>query len=172
MKVCIKCGEKKEFSEYYGVQGDCKECTKKRVRIREAEKRKDPKWVKKEKERHQKKYHRLGYKDKHKPTPEAKKEAIRKYKDKYPEKYKAKNASQRMQKEVKENHLHHWSYNEEHHKDVIELTPKVHALIHRYMVYDQERMMYRSTEDNILLDSRELHLHFCEEMMIKYRDDL
>tara|TARA_R110002012_G_C11435684_1_gene589955 strand:- start:51 stop:638 length:588 start_codon:yes stop_codon:yes gene_type:complete len=32
MKICKDCGEKKDFSAFYGVQNECKECTKKRVK--------------------------------------------------------------------------------------------------------------------------------------------
>ena len=60
---------------------------------------------------------------------------------------------------VKENHLHHWSYNKEHWKDCIELSEKEHNLAHRYMIYDQERMMYRDL-DGILLDTKEAHLEY------------
>ena len=31
MKICKDCGKEKEQSEFYGVQGECKECTRKRV---------------------------------------------------------------------------------------------------------------------------------------------
>ena len=49
---------------------------------------------------------------------------------------------------------HHWSYQEPHRKDVIFLDPMQHNKYHRYMTYDQERMMYR-TPDGVLLDTRE-----------------
>tara|TARA_R110000822_G_scaffold23066_4_gene71606 strand:+ start:4911 stop:5504 length:594 start_codon:yes stop_codon:yes gene_type:complete len=32
MKVCKECNKEKELSLFYGVQGECKECTKKRVK--------------------------------------------------------------------------------------------------------------------------------------------
>lgn len=33
MKKCKDCGKNKKESDYYGIQNECKECTKKRVRI-------------------------------------------------------------------------------------------------------------------------------------------
>lgn len=150
MKVCIKCNEEKELNEYYGVQGDCKTCVKKRVILREIEKRKDPKWVEKERERGREKYHRLGCK---KPTYEMKKKAMDKYIEKYPEKIKAKIKMGKTKAKIKGNHLHHWSYNEEHYKDVVELSVSDHNTIHRFTTYDQERMMYRS-KDGLLLDTK------------------
>ena len=58
------------------------------------------------------------------------------------------------------NNLHHWSYNDEHFKDVIELNVKDHAMVHRHIIYDQERMMYRDL-DGVLLDTRERHIEYC-----------
>jgi len=166
-KVCFRCNTEQPITEYYkhkkmadGHLNKCKTCTKSDSKINEDEKRKDPAFVEKEKTRAREKYHRLGYKDKHKPTPEQKKKAIEKSRKKYPEKYKAKNASQRIPKKHKSNHNHHWSYNEEHWKDVIEVTPKLHALIHRLMDYDQESKMYRNSVTGELLDTKEKHKSF------------
>ena len=75
-----------------------------------------------------------------------------------------------MKKSIKDNHLHHWSYNEEHHKDVIEITPKQHAKAHRFIVYDQERMMYRRFDNNILLDTREAHESFIQYCITELED--
>jgi arylamine N-acetyltransferase len=153
MKICIKCNKEKEWTDFYTGQGDCKTCVKERVRLREIEKRKDPEWLEKELERQRKKYHRLEYKDKHKPTYEMKKKAMDKYKARFPEKILAKNKMSGLKAKIKGNHLHHWSYNEEHYRDVIELEESDHNLIHRLTTYDQERKMYR-TQDGVLLDSK------------------
>lgn len=117
----------------------------------------------KEKERHRDKYHRLDYKQKHKPTPEKKKEAMDKYKEKYPEKTKAKILSQRLPCE-KGNHLHHWSYNIKDAKDCIELSPKEHSLIHRFIDYDQSTFMYKDLKGN-LLDTKEKHLSYISNVL-------
>ena len=156
LKTCKECNIEKMSSEFYGSQGECKVCTKERVRRREEKLRQNPDWYEKEKARHRDKYYRLGYKELHKSTPENKKIIIERHNDKYPEKYHARNACQHIKKE-KGNELHHWCYNELYHKDVIELNKADHALLHRYIKYDNELMMYRNLE-GILLDTKESHL--------------
>ena len=71
-----------------GRSAACKNCTKKDAREREKILRSNPEWVEKEKKRAREKYHRLGYKDKHKPNPEKKKTIIENYKNMKHEKYK------------------------------------------------------------------------------------
>ena len=165
-KTCFKCNTEKPLSDYYkhkkmgdGHLGKCKECAKKDSNKREERLRNDVVWINGEKERCREKYHRLGYKYKT-PTFEKKKEAMRKYKMKYPEKIKARNSSQKMKPQIKGNVLHHWSYNEEHFKDVIELSVADHNKAHRHMVYDAERKMYRRADNNILLDTKEAHIEY------------
>jgi len=167
MKQCFKCGEIKPLQDYYKhkMMGDghlnkCKQCTKDDVRARESEKKKDPDWVESEKDRHRLKYHRLEYREIHKPTTEQKRKIMERYKAKFPEKIKAAYMSGRIKPQIKGSNMHHWSYNEKHFRDVIELTVKDHNTAHRYMVYDQERKMYRTANDGILLDTRELHVNF------------
>lgn len=175
MKVCKKCNENKNESDFYsckknsdGLFGSCKECVKKRVRERAQILGKDPSWVEYEKKRSREKYHRLGYKDKYKPTKEAKKAIMKRYKEKYPEKQLANNASQRMGKNGLE--THHWSYNQEHWKDILHLSVKDHNFLHRYMEYDQERMMYRVQRETKsfvkgeLLDTKYRHIKFFLEI--------
>ncbi len=176
MKKCRECGELKDLPMFYkhvnmpdGYLNQCKACTGKRIAKREQELRlNDPNWKEKEKKRHRDKYYRLGYKEKHKPSYESKKETMARYKQKFPEKIQAHYvAMKKVKAKIKGNHLHHWSYNAEHFLDVIELTEQEHNKIHRYMIYDQERKMYRNL-DGILLDTKEAHLAHYES--IKHLD--
>jgi len=163
-KICFKCGVEKELTEYYahkqmgdGHLNKCKDCARKDVDEREKKLRTDPNWVEKEKIRSREKYHRLNYKNIHKPTPERKKEIMKAYHDRYPEKKISRSMLGKTKPKVSGNELHHWSYNIEHAKDVIELTVLDHNKAHRYMIYDQERMMYRRVDTNELLDTRQRH---------------
>jgi hypothetical protein len=160
-KKCFKCGIIKPLNEYYihikmadGRLNKCKDCTKLDVKKTLENNLKDPKWVQKEKYRNREKYHRLNYKDKHKQESEYQKKRLKVYYDKYPEKKMAKNKTSHI-KSVK-GHLHHWSYNEDHLKDVIDLSVKDHYKAHRFIIYDQERMMYRNL-NGVLLDTKEKH---------------
>jgi hypothetical protein len=166
--LCKKCNTIKESTEFYkSAATECKTCIKKRVDEREKLLRQNPEWVEKEKIRAREKYHRLGYKDLHKPTTERKREIMAKYNKKYPEKKLAKLASGHMKPQIKGNELHHWSYNEPHFKDVIELSVLDHNKAHRYMVYDAERKMYRRADNNILLDTKESHIEFINSLKDK-----
>jgi hypothetical protein len=173
-KVCFKCLKDKKLEDYYvhkqmadGHLNKCKECTRIDSDKREKELRNNPEWVESEKVRSRDKYHRLGYKDVHKPTKEQKKIDMDRYKLKYPEKVRAKSKSGKLKPFCQGNHLHHWNYGEGFEKDVIELLPFLHYGLHRYIIYDQERMMYRRCDTNELLDTKEKHLDFFEQ--IKYK---
>jgi len=165
-KECFKCGVVKPLNEFYkhkemgdGHLNKCKECTKNDSNKRDKILRENPEWVEKEKIRSREKYHRLGYKDIHKTTFEMKRLVINNHKKKYPEQYKAKNSAQTIKVEKGINR-HHWCYLEKYYKDIILLNIKDHNKAHVYMIYDQERMMFRRTDNNELLNTKQKHLDY------------
>lgn len=165
MKKCKRCGIEKELSEYYkhnqmsdGTLNICKKCKKLEESIRYSKNALDESWIEKERKRGRIKAKKYKYKQ----CTEVKKRAIAKHKEKFPEKLLAKNRSQRLNRKAGFNN-HHWSYNEEHYKDVITIDLKKHMKAHRFLKYDQEFFMYRTIVEfdglpsGILLDTKDRH---------------
>ncbi len=164
-KVCKECGEEKYISQFYkhpqsadGLFGKCKSCCKYYTGSNYKEKSKDPEWVEKERKRSRDKYHRLGYRSQHKPTPEQKKAQMAKYDAKYPERKKARAATSNM-KSAKGMQFHHWSYNDEHLKDVIEISIEDHNHVHRYLKYDPSEKKFRTLKHLLLATKKQHEMH-------------
>lgn len=171
VKCCISCNKNKPNTSFYkhkqmksGRLNRCVDCVKASSIKRDKEIRKNPELLQKERKRQREKYYRLNYKDKHKPTKEVKKIIIQRYNEKYPEKIKAKNYTSTIIKSNKENQFHHWSYNKEHYKSVIELSVEKHNLVHRFINYDKDQKMYR-TLDGYLLDSKSKHIDYINKII-------
>ncbi|NCB47559.1 hypothetical protein EOM81_11150 [bacterium] len=157
-KTCFKCGLEKELDDFYkhpqmadGHLNKCKECTRKDSGITYVKIKNDPERHFKEKSRCMAKSRKSREDGKGCFFP--KKTSLNEFRKKYPEKYAA-HKKGRSDAIPNGFHGHHWSYCAEHAKDAIAVLPKDHGTIHRYIKYDQERMMYRRL-DGVLLDSRE-----------------
>lgn len=157
LKTCGTCGKALPLSEFHknatksrGLSGRCKSCSSIYRKKYEEVYKKDPTWV----EKHRK----IGreWARRNPDTvylPEKQKQSVINYTNRFPEKRLAGRASQYLPK-TKGFRNHHWSYRKEHRLDIIQLTVSQHYLVHRFMTYDQERMMYRRM-DGSLIDSRE-----------------
>lgn len=172
-KICFKCGLPKSINDFYKHSGmadghlnKCKNCTKKDVSVFYNENKKNPLFIEKERRRGRDKFRRLY------AGVVVNNDYARtvKYRKKYPEKELAKRMSRKLNKPFKDAEPHHWSYNESHYQDVIWLNKKQHMKSHRFIVYDQERKMYRRYDTNELLDTKEMHKVFIEDC-IKNKED-
>lgn len=167
MKKCFKCGIKKPLADFYkhnkmadGFLNKCKDCTKKDVKKTYNTIKNDPVFIEAQRQRGRDKYLRL-YKGLPN-NPEVHKKAMDNYRRNYPEKIACKSLAGKL-KRTPGFELHHWSYNIEHAKDVIELEVERHKFIHRFLIYDQEHYMYRGL-NNKLLDTKELHLEYINSL--------
>lgn len=166
MKQCFKCGLTKPLSEFYphkqmadGHLNKCKDCNKRDTKNRTDTLMNDPAFVESERTRGRKKYHRLYSKS---LKPYVKNDSGFKWAQRFPEKLAAKKYS--TNKLVPKGFEgHHWSYNLPDVKNVIALIKKHHMKAHRFLIYDQERMMYRRYDTLELLDTKESH-----EVFIKH----
>ena len=159
MKICKECQLEKELSEFYPTQGECKECTKKRVKLRTEKLKSDPVWVEKERERHREKYRRLNYKDKQKKWDEAK---TWKNSSAY------KNLSRKF-KTSKGIELHHWNYNDKYLEDVFVLKTSQHRKAHKNLVFDLESKIFKTLKGEVL-DTKEKHKNYLVENGIEFEN--
>ncbi len=172
-KKCFKCGIIKPLSEFYahsqmadGHLGKCKTCTQIDTRKRDERRKKtEPNYLDEERKRGRQKYHRL-----YRGTGKADVKSNMRYFSKYPEKRTAHSRSQHLKKPFDGAETHHWSYNEPHYRDVVWLSKKDHMKGHRFIMYDQERMMYRRFDTMELLDTKEKHEEFIR-LMIETQED-
>lgn len=172
MKKCLKCNIEKPINDFYkhpstldGHVNKCKECCKEASNKIYHDNKKDESFIERERKRGRNKYHRLYV-----GTGKANPKSNSKYFEKYPEKYNAKKLSATLVKPFEDAEKHHWSYNIEHVKDVIWLTKKDHNKAHRFIIYDQERFMYRRYDNNILLDTIESHETFIRTCIVNEED--
>lgn len=164
-KICTKCFTEKTSEEFYkhpstkdGRDSKCKECAKKASDINFKRKIAElPGFLESEKNRAREKFHRL-YKEV-RPSPERHAEIMKEYKNRFPEKKLAQSRSGTLPKLTDRQQYHHWSYNKNHWKDCIVFGELEHRKLHRYMTYDQERMMYRTTS-GVLLDTKGAHIKY------------
>lgn len=163
MKKCIRCNEFKELNEFYvhpkmrdGHLNKCKTCCKEVSDIREKNLRQNnPEWCEKERLRSIEKYHRLNYKEKD----------IERFKSKPYLNGKYKNLSRDLKLSSDEN-PHHWNYNLI--EDVIILNNKFHRYLHRYLILNENTLMF-STINGEILDSKEKHLQFIEKIRKNFK---
>ena len=124
----------------------CQSCIKSNVEKLRIKKLQDPVWAAKEAERQRNKTMRRSLQ--------------------FPEKVMAHQACKSLGK-GNSKHLHHWSYLEEHRRNVFELDIKDHRTIHGKMIYDSERMMYRAVPDLELIDTAQKAKGFYEQILRK-----
>lgn len=167
-KHCFKCGQLKSLMEFYkhpamgdGHLNKCKDCTRNDVKKDYDRKVSDGQFREKERTRGRLKYRRLYV-----GTGKSDIGRNKKWDAKYPEKADARRSSGKMKKPFAEAEKHHWSYNSEHFKDVVWLTKRQHKKAHRFLIYDQDRKMYRRFDNNELLDNKMKHEYFIKYCII------
>ena len=74
-----------------------------------------------------------------------------------PEKVKAKRATNTLAHSAPGLHWHHFSYSKCHFREVMELSPIDHVLIHKNVFYDKDLLLYRKKSDNQVLYTMQSH---------------
>lgn len=170
MKTCIECKIEKPLDDFYkhpqmvdGHVNRCKECCKKSSDERYKTLIKDPDWKEKERSRNEiRGRNRERKTDRRNGIRKSDNQTYLEKKERYPEKYLVRKMLKHYPKKST-HHLHHWSYNVEHFDSVIELTVAEHGKAHRFIIYDQERYMYRRIDTMELLDSKESHEQYIKD---------
>jgi hypothetical protein len=147
MKQCKECKDVKDEKDFYGSQGECKECTKKRVKLRESILRDKPDWLEKERERHREKYKRLNYREK---------QIVWNEKRPHTKSYKYKN-SNRNNKIPKGFEVHHWNYLDSFLEDFFILPINQHRKSHTFL--NKINNVFEGLNGE-LLDTREKHFNY------------
>ena len=158
MKKCIRCKNVKEIDEFYvhpkmrdGHLNKCKECCREVAELREKNLRENNfEWCENERLRSKEKYYRLGY-----GMKQCERDKLKSYKNS-----KYKNLFRDLNLSSNEN-AHHWNYNLI--EDVTILNKKFHRFIHKYLILNEETLLFSTIEGN-LLTTKEEHLNYIEKL--------
>ena len=155
-KTCFKCKKEKPLSEYYNHNGmsdghlnKCKECAKLDVKKSYEKNIENVEYLEKERLRGRIKYAKYKYSAK----------------IKHPE---GKTTSRFIKSkgiDLNGKEIHHWNYNLKN--DVFILNKRAHALVHKYIKFDEETKMFVDKTNNILIDSKEKHFKLILEIFYK-----
>lgn len=165
-KVCFRCGYKKPLSEYYkhkqmsdGHLNKCKTCTNTDSKKRHKKITSTIEGIEKERARHCEKYHRLNYKnrqkvwDKNKPW---KNSTV----------YKNLNRNLKIEKGYE---FHHWCYDESLLTSGFILKTREHRIIHSYLDFIDELLIFKNKETGEILNTKEKHESFIKSLGFKYK---
>ena len=166
MKKCFKCNIEKPIDFFYkhkamkdGRLNKCIECTKIDVKKRSVELMKDPIEIEKERSRSKEKYHRLGYREKQKEWDKDKK-------------WKNSSACKNLNRDLKIQkgyEAHHWNYDDIFLKDVFIMETKEHRQLHKLLILDIEKKIFKTKQDGKYLFSKLDHVFFIVQNGFKFK---